>query len=56
MNFERLIVRRVLAEEEATTFAEFGLVFILVAAIVLSLAVALGGGSLEFFQQAGTVG
>jgi Flp pilus assembly pilin Flp len=51
LKFLKGMMRRALVEEKATAFAEYGLVFVLIAAIVLVLAVVTGGGSLIFFQQ-----
>jgi Flp pilus assembly pilin Flp len=56
LNFEKGTMRRALVEEKATAFAEYGLVFVLIAAIVLALAIATGGGSLDFFQQVEPIG
>jgi Flp pilus assembly pilin Flp len=49
------LVRRALVDERGSTFAEFGLVFLVVAAIVFVMAIASGGGSLSFFQHVNSI-
>ena len=54
MDFDKDVIWRVLVDKKATTFAEYGLVFVLIALLVFLWAVATGRGSPVFFQQGRT--
>jgi Flp pilus assembly pilin Flp len=55
-DYEKQVRRCGLVDEGGTTFAEFGLVFVLIAVIVFMLAVVIGGGALNFFQHVRPIG
>jgi Flp pilus assembly pilin Flp len=49
-------IRRLVLEDQGTTFTEYGAVFVLIAMFVLLLALVAGGGALVMFQDVEPIG
>ena len=53
MDFDKDVLWHVIVDEEATTFAEYGLLLTLIALLVFLSALVLGQGTSNLFQSTG---
>ena len=53
MDYDKNVLWHVLVDEEATTFAEYGLLLVLIALLVFLSALVVGEGTSELFQRTG---